>query len=162
MPAGPWIGLSGSRRSGPAGLRLDPHGDPLADRLVYGGVAHHSTLADFLGAGLELRLDQRHQGGPVAGERERRRQQCRQPDKARIAGDQIDRLGDFGTCQIARVEPFMHVDPLVLAQFPGELTAPDIDRVDPGGTARQQHVGETAGRGADVERDSRSVTSIAK
>ena len=55
--------------------------------------------------------------------------------------------------QVARVRPLMHDDARILAQFPGKLPAPDIDRMDPRRTLRQQHVGETAGRGADIERD---------
>ncbi len=32
-----------------------------------------------------------------------------------------------------------------------QLVASDIDRVDPPRAAREQHLGEAAGRGADVE-----------
>ena len=41
----------------------------------------------------------------------------------------------------------------VLAQLPGELAAADIDRIDLGGAAGEQHIGEAAGRSADVEAD---------
>ena len=34
-----------------------------------------------------------------------------------------------------------------------QLVAADIDRVDPPGAAREQHFGESAGRGADIETD---------
>ena len=37
------------------------------------------------------------------------------------------------------------------AQALVQLTVPDIDRVHEPGTAREQHVGKTAGRSADVE-----------
>ena len=46
----------------------------------------------------------------------------------------------------------MDDDARVLAQFPGELAATDIDRVHQRGAVRQQHVGKAAGRGADIER----------
>ncbi len=34
-----------------------------------------------------------------------------------------------------------------------QLAAPDVDRVDAPRAAREQHLGEAAGRGADVETD---------
>src|SRR5262249_60396840 len=87
------------------------------------------------------------------GERQRRRTHRREANKARIAGDQLDRLGDVGTCEVARIHSFENDDPRILAQFPGELPMTDIDGIDAPGTAGQQYVGEAAGRGADVERD---------
>ena len=47
----------------------------------------------------------------------------------------------------------MDDDARILPQFPGELRAADINGVNPDCAARQQHVGETAGRGADIERE---------
>ena len=55
--------------------------------------------------------------------------------------------------QMARVQPFVDDDARILPQLPGELAVADIDRIDPRGAARQQHVGEAAGRGADIEGD---------
>ncbi len=75
------------------------------------------------------------------------------PDKARVAGHEIDGTGDLGARQIPRVYPFMHDDPRVLPQFPGELSAPDIDRVHKRRAPCQQHIGKAPGRGADIERD---------
>ena len=40
-----------------------------------------------------------------------------------------------------------------MAQSPIELAASDIDGVDPTRATTEQHVGEAAGRGADIERD---------
>ena len=119
---------------------------------MHGGVAHHPAFADLLGAGLELGLDQRHQLGLLGGERERRREHGCQPDKACVAGDQVDRLGDRDARQVARIDALVDDHPWILAQLPGELAAPDIDGMDPGGAVRQQHVGKSPGRRADVER----------
>jgi len=44
-------------------------------------------------------------------------------------------------------------DARVVAQPPVELAAADVDGVDAQGAARQQDLGESAGRGADVEAD---------
>ena len=85
------------------------------------------------------------------------RQGCREhglePDKARVAGHEIDWLRDLGARQIARVHPLMHDDARVLPQLPGELSAPDIDRVHPRRAPCQQHIGKAPGRGTDVKRD---------
>ena len=137
----------------PARLRGDPRGGALADFAMDRRVAHDAAFADLRGAGLELRLDQRHQLRLLGGERERRRQHRRKADKARVAGDDVDRLGDVGMGQVARVDPFVDDDPRILAQLPGELAMTDIDGVNPPGTAIEQHLGEAAGRGADVEGD---------
>ena len=45
----------------------------------------------------------------------------------------------------------MHDDPRVVAQPPVELPVADVERDDAHGAALQQHVGEAAGRGADVQ-----------
>ena len=47
----------------------------------------------------------------------------------------------------------MNHDAGILAQFPGELAATDIDRINTPGATSQQYIGKTAGRGADIERD---------
>jgi hypothetical protein len=44
-------------------------------------------------------------------------------------------------------------DPRILPQFPGELAVADIDGMYAFGAARQQHIGEAAGRGTNIERD---------
>ena len=43
-----------------------------------------------------------------------------------------------------------------------QLAVPDIDRVDAPGAACEQHLGETAGRGADIEADAARVGSKPK
>src|SRR5579872_3825312 len=142
----------GDADHGPARLIAEPGGDAVADRLVHRRVAHDPALPDLARAGLELRLDQRHERRALGRQRQRRRQYRLQTDKARIADDQVDRLCDLGAAQIAGVDALMHNDARVLAQFPGKLPAADIDRMHAGGAMRQQHVGEAAGRGADIER----------
>ena len=108
-------------------------------------------------AGFELRLDQRHQCGVRRSEREWRRQHRRQTDKTSIASYDFDGLGNLLARQHTRVDPLAHDDARVLAQLPGELAVADIDGVDLPRAARQQHIGEAAGRGADIERDPSGV-----
>src|ERR1700686_849851 len=57
----------------------------------------------------------------------------------------------MGSGQMAGVEPLVDDDARILPQFPGELTVSDIDGVDAPGPARQQHVGKSASRCAEVE-----------
>ena len=64
-----------------------------------------------------------------------------------------DRLGESSAVSVAGVRPLHGDDPGVLAQPFGELSAPDVDGVDAGGTALQQDVGEATGRRTDVEAD---------
>jgi len=135
----------------PTRLRRDPGGGALAYLALDCRVAHHPTFADTLSAGLELRLDKGDEGGLFGGERERRRQYRGEPDEARITGDYVDGLGNLSSGQVTGVEALVHDNARILPQFPGELTMPDIDGVDPRAAARQQHIGEAASRGADVE-----------
>ena len=48
---------------------------------------------------------------------------------------------------------FAHHDSRVVAQFPIELAGSDVDRVDAGGAALQETIGESTGGGADIEAD---------
>ena len=54
--------------------------------------------------------------------------------------------------QRARVDAFEDDDARIVPQPPIELPVADVERDDAGGAAPQQHVGEAAGRRADVER----------
>ena len=54
---------------------------------------------------------------------------------------------------MAGVDSFHHDHPLVVAELLIELAVPDVDGVDAGGAALKQAIGESAGRGADVEAD---------
>jgi len=136
---------------GPVGLSGDPGSDAIANRLVDRRIAHDTALANMLAAGFELGLDQRDQCGALGSERERRRQNRRETDKTRVAGNDVDRLGDLPARQRAGVQALMDDDARVLAQFPSELTMTDINGVNPARAALQQHVGKPAGRSADIQ-----------
>ena len=55
--------------------------------------------------------------------------------------------------QMARIGAFQHHDARIVAQLPRQLAVADIDGIDLRGAVGQQHVGEAAGRGADIDRD---------
>ena len=79
------------------------------------------------------------------------RQHGFQADEAGVANHQIDGIGHLLAGQVTGVGLFEQHHPLVLAQFPGKLPVPDIDGINLGRTAVQQHVGEAAGRGTDIQ-----------
>src|SRR5882724_1498612 len=143
----------GDADHGPTGLTAEPGGNAGADFLVQIGVADDAALADLRGADLELRLDQGDEAGRGRHQRERRRQYDFEADEAGVADDAIRSVRNIGTRKMACVRALEHDNARVLAQLPGQLPVSDIDGVDLGGAARQQHVGEAAGRGADVEPD---------
>jgi hypothetical protein len=116
-------------------------------------VAYHATPANRFRPGLELRFHQRHQHCPRLGQSESRRQHRGEADKARVASNDIDRLGDFHCGQVTRVDALVNDDASVLPQLPGKLSAPDIDGMDPRCATGQQHIGKATGRGTDIERD---------
>ena len=60
--------------------------------------------------------------------------------------------GQIGRRQVPGVEVLDDDHARVVAQRPVDLPVADVERDDARGAALQQHVGEAAGRGADVER----------
>ena len=111
-------------------------------------------------AGLELRLDQRQQVGRRLRQRERRRQHELERDEARIDGDEVGPLRQQRRIEAADVGILERHDLGAAAQARMQLAAPDIDRVDPPGAAREQDLGEAAGRGADIEADAPGGSNI--
>src|SRR3546814_2489001 len=61
---------------------------------MHGRVAHHALLADLVPLGLELRFDQGDEAGAGLRKGQRYRQHLGKRDEARVADDQVDRLGD--------------------------------------------------------------------
>src|SRR5207248_8802295 len=55
--------------------------------------------------------------------------------------------------QVPGVDPLQHGDPRVLAEAPGQLSIPDVDRDDARGASLQQEVREAPGRRADIKAD---------
>ena len=114
-------------------------------------IAHDAAAADPLAARLELRLDQRGDGRLFGELRRHRRQDQPQTDEADIDGGQTRRGPDRARGKGADVGALQTGHPWVGAQGGVELVAADIDGVDMGGIPPQQHVGEAAGRSADIE-----------
>src|SRR5690606_33144829 len=73
-------------------------------------------------------------------------------DERDVDDDDVDRAGELRGREIPRVAPLDDDHARIISQPPVELTVTDVERDDPAGAALQQHVGEAAGGGADVER----------
>ena len=77
---------------------------------------------------------------------------CRSEMNATSIVTSVDAMRHVVGRQRARVDPFADEDARVGAQPPIELAVADVERDDAGRAALEQHVGEAAGRRADVER----------
>ena len=99
MPSGPVIGLGVDPQHGPA-LQFNPGFGLGADALVDRGIADDAALADFLAPGLELRLDQRDQLRAGFRQLQRRFEHLGEADEARVAHDDVDRLGDDAASRV--------------------------------------------------------------
>ena len=133
-------------------LRREPVADRAADLRVNGRIPHDAALAHAGAPGLELRLDEGDEACAGGGQRQRRRQDRPEPDEARVADDEVDRLGHLRPREVARVGPLQHPHARIAPEARRELAVADIDRVHPARPARQQHIGEAAGGGADIQR----------
>ena len=118
-----------------------------------GRVPEKPALADCLAPRLELRLDEQHRKGARSGERERRRQGEPQRNEADVADDGADRgAAEVIRRQVAGVEAFQIGDTRIRGEVGVKLSVADIDAMHMRGAALEQHLRETARRGADVER----------
>ena len=151
MPEPPAIGeamTSSTRQSGWPAIqsRTSVHG-PLPRRRI----AHDAALSHGRPARLELRLDQRHQPGSGPRERQRHRQRLGQRDEAHVGDEGADRLRHERAIEPARVAILERDDPGVGGKARVQLVVAHVDGIDARRAAVEQHLGEAAGRRADVE-----------
>ena len=141
----PETAVRGQRRHA---LQHGPMGGRIPDHAVI-----RRTLAD-----LELRLDQGHDVGPrAAGSGPQRRgdgsQDEAERDERHVDDGQVDRLADEISGQRPRVRAVVDDDPGIPGDPVRKLASTDVDGVDPGRAALEQHVREAARRRARVETD---------
>src|SRR5450759_1562693 len=145
-------GQLGSRFAGDlVAIAFAPGPEPQERSFDHDRVAHDASPPDVGLADLELRLEERHQlrgrsGAPHGG------QHFLEADERQVGDDQADRLREG--VEVAGVHALDHHHARVLAQAPVDQAAADVDREHLYGTTPQQHVGEPAGRRADVGADS--------
>ena len=75
----------------------------------------------------------------------------RQGDEGHVDGHEVHRAGQHVERQVARVDVLEDHDARILPQPPVQLAVADVERDHARRAALQHHVGEAAGRGADVE-----------
>ncbi len=124
-----------------------------ADGGVDRGIAHDALLEMAALADLELRLDQRDELRARGRERERRGQHRLERDEAHVDGDNLWHRVEPGGIERPNVRLLQrhHLGPAAQARM--QLVAADVDREDAARAAREQDLGEAAGRGADIEAD---------
>ena len=130
---------------------------------MHGRVADDAAFADLGAARLELRFHERDDVGAGAEQRRHDRQDVAERDERDVDRDDVERravAGQIAARERARVDALDHVDARIAADLPVELAVADVERDDARGAALQQHVGEAAGRGADVERRRVPATSM--
>ncbi len=110
----------------------------------------HALFPDAFLADFKLRLDQCNQPTARFDQIEACGQHGAKADKAGVADDDINGVGNLFGRDVTRIGLFHHDNPVVIAQFPVKLPLPDINRKDLGRTVLQKHIGKTAGRGSDI------------
>ena len=119
-----------------------------------GGIPDDAVIGPTA-TGLELRLDERNdRAASCRVETSRHRpEDLGQGDERHVRDGQRDRLGQAGGTEGPGVRPLHRDDPGIRPQRLGELSATHVESIDTRRAALQQHVGEAAGRGPDVEAD---------
>ena len=111
----------------------------------------YDALHHMGGAKLELRLDQSDKQSLLRSERQQGREHELQRNEADIAGDHGNRPIESGFGELTGVQPFPRGDARIVLQLAMQLAVADVDGKDIRGAVCEQHMGEAAGRGADVE-----------
>ena len=122
---------------------------------VHRPVGHQPALADLGAPRLELRLDEHDDVRLRGQQRPHRRQHQLRRDERDVDGHDVhlpERRRQHPALEPARIDALQHGHARILAQLPRELAVADVDRRDPRRAALDEHVGEAAGRGADVQR----------
>src|SRR4051812_12043323 len=113
------------------------------------GIAHDTPLPHVGASGLELRLHE-YDGLPARrAEAQNRRQREPNRDERDVADRELRGERELG--QRARVRSLEHRHARIGAQTRVQLAVADVDGDDPRGASLKEHVGEAAGRGADVD-----------
>ena len=121
--------------------------------LVHGRIEHQPAGAHLVAPGLELRLHERDDVGARPEHRRHHRQDQRSEMNDTSMVTMSTRPGQLRRASRCRAfTPFEDEHARIGPQLPVELAVADVERDDVPGAALEQHVGEAAGRGADVER----------
>jgi hypothetical protein len=78
----------------------------------------------------------------------------RQREKRKIQRDNLNRVGDHRSIEIAKIDPFQIHDVRMLPQRSQQLPVTGVNRVDTSRSVLQQNLGEAACRSAGIESNS--------
>ena len=116
-------------------------------------IPHDTAFADLTLTDLELRFDQRQDGGVRLHKLKDSRYDNSEGNKRNVDRDEVDRFADGFKGQVADVGPFEDSNARVLSQFPRQLAIADIDGVNFVRAVLEEAVGETARGRAHIEAD---------
>lgn len=137
------------------GPGFDESAEFAQDAGVDGGVGDHAASAgDFGATGLELGFDQGDQASAGPDQRGDGGENEAEGDERAVEDGEVEGgegLGKPGGIEVARVDALHDLHAGILAKFPGELAASDIDARDVVGAVLEEAVGEASGGGPDVE-----------
>src|SRR5262249_40350517 len=119
-------------------------------------LARDPALDEIDAVEFELWLDQTHQPCLVSCELEHMRQHESLRNEAHGDDNRVRRFAEYLSRQRARVNAFERKDARVRRETRIELSVTDVDSDNLDRAAREQDIGETSGRGADVEADEAS------
>jgi len=140
------LGLADGLKPEPLGAQSDGS-DRLGALCI---VAHHPALSHPPLARFELRLYE-HQELGLGRKGAKRRQKDAQRNERGVHGNELDRSAERFARELPGVGALENPHPGIAAQLKVQLAIAHIDGDHPAGSVLQKAIGESAGRGADVE-----------
>src|SRR3990172_9472452 len=116
-------------------------------------ITDHATLSDLALPNLELGFQQGQDFAGAGEQRRKDRKNFREGDEGEIDGDKLGPLLEVGRRKRTRVGSLHDYDPRISPQCRIELTAPDVNGINPGGAVPEQAVGEPPGRSPQIKAD---------
>jgi hypothetical protein len=116
-------------------------------------ITDHATLSDLALPNLELGFQQGQDFAGACEQRRKDRKNLREGDEGEIDGDKLRPLPEVGRRERARMGPLHDYDPRISPQCRIKLTAPDVNRIDPGGAVPEQAISEPPGRSPQIKAD---------
>ena len=117
-----------------------------------GRIGDEPALLYLLAARFELRLDECHHVAFRCEEGRKRGEDVLERDERHVDGDQVDLVWHIILCKRSRIDTFSDDHARIRAETPVELIVADVERDDIARLLLQEDIGESPGRGADVER----------
>ena len=114
------------------------------------GIADHAFRSHGFRPRFELRLDQGDSPGAGGAKSDGGGKNNGQADETRVTNEYLNRIRNDLWRQMPGIRFFMDYHSRITSQLPGQLPVANIDGVHFHRSICQQHVGETAGGGANI------------